>query len=176
MKPDNNKKLKDFFNQEYQALKGYVSSRIKTNINRDPEDILQDVALKLFTSADRYSPINNVAGFVYRAVKNSIIDVLRSNKNYTVAYENKQELKLIALAESFRDEGSGETFSETLKLALRKAITELKPKYREIIIAIDFEGYSYKEIAKITKTPIGTLMSRRHRAMSLLNKKLKTIS
>ena len=68
-KSDNNKKLKDFFDKEYHSLKGYVGSKLKESINRNAEDIIQDVALKLFTSADRYSPINNVAGFVYNAVK-----------------------------------------------------------------------------------------------------------
>ena len=77
---ENNKKLNAFFSEEYASLKTYVSSNIKASINRDAEDIIQDVALKLFAGADRYSPINNVAGFVYRALKNKVIDVMRSSK------------------------------------------------------------------------------------------------
>ena len=71
-KSENNKKLKDFFGEEYQSLKVYVNSRIKATASRDAEDIIQDVALKLFAGADRYSPINNVAGFVYNSIKNKI--------------------------------------------------------------------------------------------------------
>ncbi len=64
-------------------------------------------------------------------------------------------------------------YPEELKDELKKTILRLKPDYRDIIIAIDFENYTYKEIALETGTPIGTLMSRRHRAISLLYKQLK---
>jgi RNA polymerase sigma-70 factor (ECF subfamily) len=60
-----------------------------------------------------------------------------------------------------------------MKDELKKAILSLKPDYRDIIIAIDFEGYTYKEIAEETSISQGTLMSRRHRAISLLHKKLE---
>ena len=56
---------------------------------------------------------------------------------------------------------------------LKKCIEHLKPAYRDIIIAVDFEGYTYKEIAQETGIPAGTLMSQRHRAISQLYKKLE---
>lgn len=170
---DNNKKLKDFFGKEYHSLKAYVNSRIKTNVNRDAEDIIQDVALKLFSGADRYSPINNVAGFVYYAIKNKIIDVMRTSNKQTVNHENQNEAKLVEFAELLNDNPDN-AYTEQMKDELKKAIMDLKPKYRNIIIAVDFENYSYKEIAFETGIPVGTLMSRRHRAISYLYKQLKT--
>ena len=170
---ENNKKLKEFFNEEYHSLKVYVNSKIKASINRDAEDIIQDVALKLFSGADRYSPINNVAGFVYRSIKNKIIDMMRLNTQITSHSEDENETKLIEFTELFYDK-SDNSYSEEMKDELKKAILSLKPDYRDIIIAIDFEGYSYKEIAEETSISQGTLMSRRHRAISLLHKKLET--
>ncbi len=170
---ENNKKLRDFFGKEYHSLKAYVNSKIKTNINRDAEDIIQDVALKLFSGADRYSPINNVAGFVYFAVKNKIIDVMRTNTKTLVDNNNQNEAKLIEFASLLNDE-SNNAYPEKMKDELKKAIMNLKPKYRDIVIAIDFENYTYKEIAFETGIPMGTLMSRRHRAISNLYKQLKT--
>lgn len=169
---ENNKKLKDFFGKEYHALRAYVNSRIRTNVNRDPEDIIQDVALKLFTGADRYSPINNVAGFVYNAIKNKIIDIMRTNNKQVINYEKQNEDKLIEFTEALYDT-TNNYYAEHLKDDLKKALFNLKPEYRDIIIAIDFENYTYKEIALETGIPIGTLMSRRHRAISQLYKKLK---
>lgn len=169
---ENSKKLDTFFKEEYASLKSYVSSNLKANVNRDAEDIIQDVALKLFTSADRYSPINNVAGFVYRAVRNKIIDVLRSNKT-TTEYHSQNEAKLNEFA-ALIYESSTDLYPEQMKEELKKAIITLNPKYKDIIIAIDFEGYTYKEITQETGIPIGTLMSRRHRAISLLYKNLKS--
>ncbi len=172
LESDNNKKLKEFFGREYQSLKAYVTTRIKDSANRDAEDIIQDVALKLFTGADRYSPINNVAGFVYHSIKNKIIDVLRSKKHTYNSIE-ESEAKLIAFTEVLYD-NSEIGYSEQLKKELKLTILSLKPVYRDIIIAIDFEGYTYKEIASETGISIGTLMSRRHRAISMLYKKLET--
>ncbi len=169
---ENNQKLKEFFTQEYHSLKAYVNSKIKANVNRDAEDIIQDVALKLFSGADRYSPINNVAGFVYRSIKNRIIDIMRMNKQL-INHDNDNEAKLIEFTETLYGKPD-DYYSEQIKDELKKSILKLKPSYRDIIIAIDFEGYTYKEIASETGIPEGTLMSRRHRAISLLYKKLET--
>ncbi|MGB5819389.1 MAG: RNA polymerase sigma factor [Saonia sp.] len=169
---ENNKKLVDFFGKEYHSLKAYVNSKIKDSANRDAEDIIQDVALKLFSRTDRYSPINNVASFVYHSVKNRIIDVMRANKSLD-SRENENETKLIEFTETLYDT-SDNSYSERMKDELKKTILNLKPDYRDIIIAIDFEGYTYKEISLETGIPEGTLMSRRHRAISLLYKKLET--
>ncbi|OEJ99329.1 RNA polymerase subunit sigma-24 [Flavivirga aquatica] len=172
-KSENNKeKLNDFFKEEYHSLKAYVNSKLKASINRDAEDIIQDVALKLFSGADRYSPINNVAGFVYHSIKNKIIDIMRMNRS-VINYKDQNETKLIEFTELIYDK-SDSNYSEQLKDELKKSILSLKPNYRDVIIAIDFEGYTYKDISLETGIPLGTLMSRRHRAISLLYKKLET--
>ena len=72
----------------------------------------------------------------------------------------------------FEYEDSYNLYSDTLIDELKKAIFNLKPEYRDIILAIDFEGYSYNEISLITGIPKGTLMSRHHRAISILHKTL----
>lgn len=168
---ENNKKLKSFFKKEYHSLKAFVDSKIKANGERDAEDIIQDVALKIFSRADDYSPINNVAGFVYHSIRNKIIDVMRTNKRKTNS-QDENETKLIEFTELLYGK-SDNSYSEKMKDELKKTILDLKPHYREIIIAIDFEGYTYKELSFETGIPEGTLMSRRHRALSVLFKQLE---
>lgn len=170
METENRQKLKDFFGSEYRALMHFVKSRIKDTTSRNAEDLIQDVALKLFTGADRYAPINNVAGFVYRSMKNKIIDVMRSNKVVEDSIENEHEFK--DLGEMLHQSANNYTSEKMISL-LKVCIEKLKPEYRDIITAIDFEGYSYKEITKESGIPIGTLMSRRHRAIGILYKKLE---
>ena len=164
MESDNTKKLKDFFGREYNALKRFVNAKISDTTDRDAEDILQDVALKLFTGAERYAPINNVAGFVYTSIRNKIVDIMRSSKKApTVDIDSE----LLILIEAFQ-QSEGSHSSDEMIVALKKCISELTPAYKDIIIAVDFEGYSYKEIAHETGISIGTLMSRRHRAIGVL--------
>jgi len=171
MTTENNKKLNTFFNKEYKQLKVYVNSKISATTDRDAEDIIQDVALKLFSRADSSSPIDNVAGFVYNSIRNKIIDIMRTRKQKT-NIQDELESRLIEFTELFYGT-SDNSYSDKMKQELKRAIANLKPHYREIIIAIDFEGLNYKELSSITGVPQGTLMSRRHRALSILNKQLK---
>ena len=168
---DNKDKLESFFEAEYHLLKAYVNSRIKASSDWEAEDIIQDVALKLFSGAERYSPINNVAGFVYHSIKNKIIDVMRKKKN--LRSEHESEDKLSEYVELIYG-NSANAYSEQLKDELKTTILNLKEPYRDIIIAVDFEGYTYKEISQETGIPEGTLMSRRHRALSQLFQQLES--
>lgn len=168
---ENKKKLESFFDEEYSSLRAYVNSKIKSTTEWDSEDLIQDVALKIFSGADRHLPINNVPGFVYHSIKNKIIDVMRKGKqNNSESDEN--EAKLVEFTELLYGK-SDNSYSEQMKDELKKTIMALKDPYREIIIAIDFEGYSYKEISLETGIPEGTLMSQRHRAIAQLHKELK---
>lgn len=167
---DNEKQLKAFFNSEYHNLKAYVHSKIKNDADRDAEDIIQDVALKIF-SRKSVLPINNIGGFVYYSIKNKIIDTLRKRKRNS-SIEEEAESKLTDFIEQFYG-NSDNSYSNEMKSELKKAIYNLKPHYREIIIAVDIEGYTYRELSEETGIPEGTLLSRRHRAVSLLFKELE---
>ena len=167
---DNDKQLKTFFNEEYHNLKAYVHSKIEDDVDRDAEDIIQDVALKIL-SRKEVLPINNIAGFFYYSIRNRIIDLLRKKTKYTHA-EDDFEQQFADFVELFYSE-SDNSYSEEMNIELKKAIFSLKPPYRDIILAVDVEGYTYREISEETGIPEGTLLSRRHRAISLLHKKLE---
>lgn len=168
---ENNKKLNAFFGQEYERLKSYVNSKITDSAERDAEDIIQDVALKLFSRSNNSSPINNVAGFVYNSIRNRIIDTLRTKKD-RADIQDESEARLIEFLDLFYGK-SDNSYSDRMKHELMRTVSQLKPHYKQIIIAIDFEGYTYKEISLETGIPEGTLLSRRHRALSILHRQLK---
>lgn len=167
---ENYSKLSTFFSEEYRSLKAYAQSRIDDAADRDAEDIVQEVAVNIFSRASTTLPIENIAGFVYRSIRNKVVDIMRSKKK---EYGNSKPDQLLAeLGEQVYEEAE-EDFSDEMTEELKQAIADLKPAYRDIVIAIDLEGYTYKEIALETGIPQGTLMSRRHRALSLLFKALE---
>ncbi|MEO9511015.1 MAG: RNA polymerase sigma factor [Flavobacteriaceae bacterium] len=168
---ENYNNLSDFFDGEYHSLKGYVRSRINNSTERDADDIVQDVALRIFSRPQDAIPITNIGGFVYSAIKNRIIDIMRTKKETTYDSEDI-DTQWAEFAELFYGNADN-TYSEDMKNELQAAIGNLNPSYRDIIIAVDFEGYSYKEISEQTGISQGTLMSRRHRAISILFKDLK---
>lgn len=167
---ENHKKLTLFFNNEYHSLKAYTQSRINNAADQNAEDIVQDVALKLFSRPYSASPINNIAGFVYRALRNRIIDLLRTKKDM---YPISSEIETMLIESMHIDIEIENPYSKESIQNLKAAINNLKLPYREIIIAFDFEGYTYRDISQKTGIPQGTLMSRRHRALSLLFKELE---
>ena len=169
-KEDNYSNLSRFFQEEYQALNGFVRSRIGNTTEEQAEDVVQDVALRLFSRSDDLGHINNIAGYVYHAIRNRIVDIRRSKISNTNPEEEFWE-RLADLAQQVVPEYH-EQYPEKLIRNLRMAIGQLRPEYREIIIAIDFEGYTYREIAAQWGISPGTLMSRRHRALNILNRKL----
>ena len=149
-----------------------MKSRIEDTTESGAEDILQDVALTIFSRPENALPINNIPGFLYRTLKNRIIDTMRTKKGRMHNEEKELDRLWTEFTELFY--GSEEfIYPKHIINTLKTAIMELKPAYRDIILAIDFEGYSYREISEETGIPEGTLMSRRHRAMSLLQKKLE---
>jgi len=172
-KTDNHNNLTNFFTEEYGSLRSYVQSKIRDTSERDAEDIVQDVALRIFSRSDDAIPINNVGGFVYNAIRNRIIDIMRGRKEKKLPSEHIDH-QWREFAEFFYGDADN-SYSPEMEQALKKAVQDLKPPYRDIVIAIDFEGYHYKEIAEKTGIPAGTLMSRRHRAMSELSKKLENL-
>lgn len=166
-----NNNLNNFFKDEYHSLKGYVRSKIEHTTESDAEDIIQDVALKIFSRPSDALPITNIGGFVYNAIKNRIIDVLRTKKERIYNEKHLEKLWTDFASMFYGEEES--PYSEQIKEKLKVAIRELKPAYRDIIIAVDFEGYTYREISEETGISPGTLMSRRHRAISILLKHLE---
>jgi RNA polymerase sigma factor (sigma-70 family) len=168
---DNKQKLKTFFSEDYLSLRSYVRSRIRNSSESDTDDIIQEVAVKLFERADNLAPIKNIAGFVYRSIRNKIIDTLRSN-NSKSNFDDRLEELTFEFTENFLDK-SDDPFSDEIKTELYHAISDLKPKYKEIIYAINFEGYTFKKLSKEKNIPVGTLLSRHHRALALLAQKLE---
>ena len=168
---ENYTKLTRFFGTEYNALKYYIRSKIHDSADRDAEDILQDVAFNLYSRVDQLTPIHNIAGFVYRSVSNKIIDIMRGRKERLDLGEGMDE-KMAELADLYFG-GSAYTESEEVYTRLKEALQQLHPEYLEVIVAIDFEGRSYKDLSSVTGVPMGTLMSRRHRALSFLAKTIE---
>ena len=95
-----NNKLTHFFKEEYVSLKTYVRSKIDHTSESDAEDIIQDVALKIFSRPSDALPIKNIGGFVYGAIRNRIIDILRTKKQ-KINDEKKIEILCTEFAEMF---------------------------------------------------------------------------
>jgi RNA polymerase sigma factor (sigma-70 family) len=168
-------KTADFFKTEHQKLVRYVRRLIDDAADRDSEDIIQDVFLNIFNLGDVTIPVENLAAYVYRSLKNRIIDILKRRKNESVPLdylEFSKNVSAIKNGNSSKDHLHMEMENREMRDSLFTAIDSLRDEYREIITLTELEGKSFKEVSVAMNVPVGTLLSRKSRAMKILQNKL----
>lgn len=165
--------LDRFFRMEYQKLVNFVRKNLDERyFDASPEDIVQDVALGLIDKMDLDSQIVNLTGYIYRSIKNKIIDY-QKKKQRTVSIENFTDHKNENYLLNTITDGTLAEETDYLDIApeeLQRAIAQLRPDEQEVIIATSFGERTYEELSTEWEIPVGTLLSRRHRALSKLNK------
>jgi RNA polymerase sigma factor (sigma-70 family) len=166
-------KLRGFFAKEYNNLLSYVRKYWDGDAESDPEDILQDVVLNIFTKVDLDSPIENLLAYTYRSLKNKIIDRRRKRKGQVMSdFEDKLNGENYLLNQ-LRDETiNPEETEEREKMydSMFNLVSLLNPDQQEILIRTEIEGQTFESLSREWEIPIGTLLSRKHRALSKLQK------
>jgi len=167
------KSLDRFFRNEYQKLVNFIRMNIDDSYyDTSPEDIIQDVAISLIDRLDLDTQIGNLTGYIYQSVKNKIIDY-QKKKQRTVSIEtftnrkNENYLLNTVTDETLTEEKDYTNIEPEL---LQQAILQLRPDEQEVIIATGFEQRTYEELSEEWDIPVGTLLSRKHRALSKLHK------
>ena len=132
----------------------------------DAQDVVQEAFLRAFKFLDGFHGGNSRA-WLLSIVRNACYDWLRNNQRSNETVEFDEELHS-------PEEIVAETAALPARAAqqeiVRKAIDQLPAAFREVTILRELEGISYKEIAEITKVPVGTVMSRLARARTRLQR------
>jgi RNA polymerase sigma-70 factor (ECF subfamily) len=166
----------EFFRNNYNSLVAYTRQLLADSAERDSEDIVQDVMVNLFAKADVVEPIRNLTGYVYAAIRNRIVDIMRSRKkNVSLDAEIGDEPGL-SLKEIIRDpakDALGALEEKDRKMALYLAIDSLSDDEKAIIVATEFEGASFRELSEEWEVPMGTLLSRKSRAIAHIEEFLR---
>lgn len=161
-------KVLDFFVKEQKKLIGYVRRLIDDTADRDSEDIVQEVILGIFDRADITIPIENVAAYVYQALRNKVIDYLRKRRD-TVSldegWQDKEEGSLLDVLPALRINEPDEISRMEARETLFKALALLNSDERALLIAIDLEGKTFQEVSDESGEPLGTLLARKSRAI-----------
>jgi RNA polymerase sigma factor (sigma-70 family) len=156
-------KITEFFRREYGGLVSYVRRRIDDAADRDAEDIVQDVMTNIFNQADITIPIDNLSAYVYRSLKNRIIDAFRRKKDVV----SISEMMLDVTADT-----ASEAEKNDLYRRLYEAIGALNPQDQAVVIAVEIEGRSFRRLSEEWGEPVGTLLARKSRAIKKIRKML----
>jgi RNA polymerase sigma-70 factor (ECF subfamily) len=144
-------------------------------LTRDPDqaqDLVQEAYLRAIRYQNSYQQGTNMKAWLFAIMRNLFWDRFKGSRKEDVSLDDVGEF---ILYEKLRDEGARPEADVLDKLAASevvKAVEQLPPLHREVVLLVDVEGFSYKDAAQALGVPIGTVMSRLHRARQQLQKSL----
>ena len=174
---EQDQQISDVITREQSRLRSFIRRRVPDP--RDAEDILQDVFYRLVEANRLLMPIDHVTGWLFRVARNRIVDLWRQKKiesfgDASIANEDDELLSLDELLRS-SDAGPETLYVRNLLIAkLEDAIAELPKEQRDVFVAHELDGRSFKEMAAETGVSLNTLLSRKRYAVLHLRARLQT--
>jgi RNA polymerase sigma-70 factor (ECF subfamily) len=156
----------------------YGAAMRMTRNPADAEDLVQETYLKAFGAFTTFTEGTNLKAWLFRILTNTYINAYRKKQRqpYQTGTDDLTDWQLHA-AESHTSRGLRSAEAEALdRLAdvdVVEALAAVPEDFRIAVYLADVEGFSYKQIAEIMDTPVGTVMSRLHRGRKLLRELLE---
>jgi RNA polymerase sigma factor (sigma-70 family) len=175
---EQDQRISEVVKREQSRLRNFIRRRVPDPL--DAEDILQDVFYKLVEANRLLMPIEHVTGWLFRVARNRITDLFRKKRpesfsDTSVADQDGEVLQIEDLLPS-PDAGPEALYVRNVLLdELELALDELPEEQREMFVAHELEGRSFKEMSAETGVSVNTLLSRKRYAVLHLRERLQDI-
>ncbi|HEY2627860.1 MAG TPA: sigma-70 family RNA polymerase sigma factor [Usitatibacter sp.] len=177
MTADQERRITAEIEQRRPRLRNFIRGRVPDVA--DAEDILQDVLFELVESYRAPQPVEQVGAWLFRVARNRITDFFRKKRPEALADAVDAADEDLASIEELlpsTDAGPEAAYARSLLLEeLDAALGELPPAQRDVFIATEIEGRSFKELAAETGENVNTLLSRKRYAVLHLRERLRDI-
>ena len=175
---EQDRRISDVVTREQSRLRNFIRRRVPDT--RDAEDILQDVFYKLVEANRLLMPIEHVTSWLFRVARNRITDLFRKKKpeafgDTTAGDEDGEALRVEDLLPSPNAGPEALYFRNLLLDELELALDELPEEQREVFVAHEMEGRSFKEMAAESGVNVNTLLARKRYAVLHLRERLQSI-
>jgi RNA polymerase sigma factor (sigma-70 family) len=175
---EQDQRISEVVKREQSRLRNFIRRRVPDP--RDAEDILQDVFYELVEANRLLMPIEHVTGWLFRVARNRITDLFRKKRpesfsDTAITDEDGDLLQIEDLLPS-PEAGPEALYARNVLLdELELAVDELPEEQREVFVAHELEGRSFKEMAAETGVSVNTLLSRKRYAVLHLRERLQSI-
>jgi RNA polymerase sigma factor (sigma-70 family) len=177
---EQNRRISETIAREQARLRRFIRSRVPDS--SEAEDIFQEVVYELIAAYRLMKPIEQVGAWLVRVARNRIIDRFRKNRPALLGNdapplaghegENSRWEDLLPSPE----DGPDAAYARTVLLEeLDAALEELPREQRDVFVAHELEGRSFKELSEETGVNVNTLLSRKHYAVLQLRRRLEAI-
>jgi RNA polymerase sigma factor (sigma-70 family) len=178
MPQEQDRRISEVVEQQRSRLRNFIRGRVADP--SDVEDILQDVFSELVEAYRLMKPIEQAGAWLFQVARNRIIDRFRKQKPRSLAeLENPPEKGEPLSFEEFLpspDAGPDAVYARRVLIEeLEAALDELPDEQREVFVANEIEGRSFKELASETGVSINTLLSRKRYAVQHLRRRLQAV-
>lgn len=152
-----------------------------TRSEADAEDLVQETYIRAFRHRDQFTPGTNLKAWLFRILTNTFINSYRrrSSQPETTELDKVEETTLYRQMSqgpaSSSSQPEREVVDNMVDSEVKEALEDLPEIFRSVVL-LDVEGFSYREIAEMLEIPIGTVMSRLHRARRSLQKRLYDVA
>ena len=169
MKGDQDARISEAIRLEWARLRNFIRKRVMDA--GDAEDILQDVFYELIEAYRLTKPVEQVGAWLFRVARNRITDRFRKKRTEESGEAPGWEDLLPS-----KEGGPEAVYARGVLLEeLELALEELPDEQREVFVAHELEGRSFKEISAETGVSVNTLLSRKHYAVLHLRRRLQAI-
>jgi len=179
MTAERDRRLSEAIEQEQPRLRNFIRKRVPDA--GDAEDILQEIFYELVEAYRLMKPVEQVGAWLFRVARNRIIDLFRNRKRQAsttepMAVEESGNWVILEDLLPSPDGGLEAAYARSVLLEeLDAALDELPEEQREVFIAHELEGRSFKELAAETGLSVNTLLSRKHYAVLHMRQRLQDI-
>lgn len=162
------------FNKVIEENKQNIKNIIRLITKQDNEDLEQEVYLKVWKNSEKYCEKGSIKSWISTITKNTTLDYLKSSYHKVSQISTSDDYTLSVIKDK-KITPEEKVISIERQKRIIEAIETLKPKFKQVIMLCEINGYSYEECAKKLNCPIGTIKSRIFNAKKELASKLEDL-
>ena len=179
MTEEQNLRIAETLEREQGRLRNFIRSRVLDE--SDAEDILQEVFYELVQAYRLMKPVERAGAWLFRVARNRIIDRFRGRRQEAAITHPPggiEEAELFPWEDLLPSPDAGPEAAYARAVLMEEiaaALDELPEEQREVFVAHELEGRSFRELAGATGLSVNTLLSRKHYAVLYLRRRLRAI-